>query len=236
MAKPFRGLGRSRKHGGTSNREQKEADAINEQLLLVDLALAQIELGGNDDEVIGKTRLPWGDIRKELQTTLEKIVAPEAQEMAMREIASRLIEKKQPDLALMLAGSLSGEDAFGRRPPVYSQKIALQFSSDQKPDAEMPPANAKEDYKNAPVRSGYAEGHARKGDFDAAFMSMVDISRARRRINWKRASAWRRLPWRRAKEKATEAFKARLRRQSVGNPGRRSSSRPTFPIGRAFNL
>ena len=146
--------------------------AVNEQLFLIELAAAQCELGGvGDDLATNNKRKPeWGLVQKSILTTLSSIKAPEAQEWAMREVASRLIDRKQPDIALSLAGSLSGQEE--KRMPAFSQQIALLVLSDNQenlptPLKELPKPDAKE-LADGRVRAGGAEGYARKGEFDQA--------------------------------------------------------------------
>ena len=146
----------------------KNPTAINENLFLIDLALAQIELGGDDEEILIKARLPWEKVRDELSATLQKIKAPEVQVLALREVGTRLFEKKQAELAVGLAATLGG--AEGKRLTPFRQQIALLFVMPDQEDklqkiVKKPDLAVIKELQDAFARIGYAEGFARKDDY-----------------------------------------------------------------------
>jgi hypothetical protein len=156
-----------------------KAPTIDRDLFLLTLALSQIELGGSEDDALSKLKLSWKEdaLSNELRQTLELIKAPEARVWAMREVASRLLEKGQPRLAIGLASRVNDIVVAGRK-PMESQIIALAVATDDKNLLEgdqLPkaPEPGKES-KDASARIGYAEGYARKERFKDA----LDIAAA----------------------------------------------------------
>lgn len=150
----------------------KKNPAVNEQLALIDLAVAQIDLAGDEDAILRKTRLEWEKVRGELAATLQKIQTPEVRVMAMRDIGTRLIAMKQAELAIGLAATLSNSDD-PKKKPTLRQQIALQYSTPGQADkvTQKKPDPSKPDFKDKDLqnaRVGFAEGCARKGDFDDA--------------------------------------------------------------------
>ncbi len=140
--------------------------AINEQLFLIDVALAQIELGGDAADLVGATKLSWEDTRSEIEATLTRIKNPDILVMALREVGSRLFEKGQGELAIGLTVKPAAADGQGRRSPAYRQQIALIFAKGEPESLKKIPAE--KNLKDANVRVGYAEGYARKGDYGKA--------------------------------------------------------------------
>jgi LSD1 subclass zinc finger protein len=156
---------------------------VNQPLFLIELALAQIELGGNEDEILRKAKIPWELVREDLETTLQQIRPPILQAQALREVATRLIEKNQLELALGLAGGLAG-DAENKR-PAFNQEISLYYLLPEqkerpKTHPKIPDPTAKDIDPNA--RIGYAEGYARKDEFDKADALCMAAGPARDRL------------------------------------------------------
>jgi hypothetical protein len=151
-----------------------EKPEIHEQFFLIDLALSQIESGGTGDDVLLKKRQEWEQTRKDLDATLKQIKTPEIQVIALREIAARLeqqLDLKDPKaMAIGLAGGLSAE-VNNKRPLAFRQQIALVIADDKKLEGvEELDLTAKEfEEGTGHRRVGFAEGHARKGQFDEAF-------------------------------------------------------------------
>jgi hypothetical protein len=75
--------------------------------LLIELALSQVDLGGNPDQVSEGKRLAWPEVRKEVGVTLSTIGNAEARSEGLRRVTRKLIEKGQPGLAEELAEQLS---------------------------------------------------------------------------------------------------------------------------------
>jgi hypothetical protein len=91
---------------------------LDRELGLIELALTQLQLGGDKPEVDAKTRLPWQDALKDTQETLQLIgQAPDPREPTsrltgarvegIREVCRTLIERSQAHLASALATDLS---------------------------------------------------------------------------------------------------------------------------------
>lgn len=143
--------------------------AVNEQLSLVDLALAQIELGGEGDDLLTKARVDWESVRKELVLTLQKIRTPDVQVIALREVSARLFEKKQAELAIGLTASMSASEAGDKgRPPAFRQHIANLCALKKEKDLDRIKRPTGKEPADSNARVGFAEGRARQGDFDAA--------------------------------------------------------------------
>jgi hypothetical protein len=64
-------------------------------ILLTELALAEIELGGNEADANKEIRLLWSKTQPLLLTTLQQIHDPEARRQAVRVVSERLIERGQ---------------------------------------------------------------------------------------------------------------------------------------------
>jgi hypothetical protein len=145
---------------------------IDEQLFLIELALSQIELGGDGDELIGAKKMPWKDVLPEVVNTLRKIEIPEVQVIALREVGARFLEKKQPELAINAAAALSnvgGND----KPQAFRQQIAFMSIMSKHEEmlktlAKMPDLDAKEELQDGHARVGFAEGMARKKSYEDA--------------------------------------------------------------------
>jgi hypothetical protein len=70
---------------------------------LIDLAVSQIELGGEGKDVDNGERLSWKDTPTELRQTLDKITSPEAKVLALHEVGRLLISKGHQNVAALLA-------------------------------------------------------------------------------------------------------------------------------------
>src|SRR5207249_9311873 len=81
-----------------SSRPGYERDAA-----LIDLAVSQIELGGEGKEVDNGERLSWKETPNELRQTLDKINSSEAKVLALHEVGRRLIHKGHQNVAALLA-------------------------------------------------------------------------------------------------------------------------------------
>jgi hypothetical protein len=75
-----------------------ERDAV-----LLDLAQAQVELGGNSEEIEKGTRLKWDAVQGDVAATLTAINNEEARLLALRGVCRRLIALGQAERALPLA-------------------------------------------------------------------------------------------------------------------------------------
>jgi hypothetical protein len=150
--------------------------SVDNDLLLIQLALTATELGGTEDDEIAKEKWNWkGDtLPKLLQSTLEAIKAPEAKAMALRLLTTRLLEKEQSELAIGVASQLSNPEA-GRRPPATAQLVVLLLLKDKTQDAEKYVKAPVKDVPPEPLaRIAYTEFYVRKGSYaEAAELAMV---------------------------------------------------------------
>lgn len=151
--------------------------AINEQLFLIDLAMAQIEMGGDEandrDDIFAKKKIDWSKVLQDLTATIGSIKHPDAQAIALREVGNRLFERRQQSLAISLAAKFS-VDPGGQKHPPFRQQIAFRIAL---PDGEKKltetvkkPIVGKDTF-DSHARVGFAEGYARKDvpDFGYAF-------------------------------------------------------------------
>jgi hypothetical protein len=67
--------------------------------VLIDLAISQVELGGDKAQSLENTRLEWETIGKELRRTLEHISTPEARVEAVARVGRALLTHNQEKLA-----------------------------------------------------------------------------------------------------------------------------------------
>jgi hypothetical protein len=150
---------------------------IEYDLFLIDLALTIAELGGSDDDEIAKEKWSWKgrELPKLLQSTLDAIKAPEAKVIALRALSTRLLEKEQAALATGLASQLSNPESGRGRPPATSQLVAL-LKLQKKAVSELvdEPGLPKKSL-DLLTRVGFAEFHARTGDFGEA-MNLADFN------------------------------------------------------------
>jgi hypothetical protein len=140
-------------------------------LFLGELALSLVELGGTEDEERSLEKYQWtgNTLREEMTRVIESIQAPEARVIALRNLSTRLLEKDQAELAISVASQFSNKEKGGRQPLALSQLIVLLLLKNQpldKYDIKAPDFN-KEPPGILP-RLGFAEFHARKGNFTEA--------------------------------------------------------------------
>jgi hypothetical protein len=87
-----------------ANIEPVERDAF-----LLDLALSQIELGGEKLEVENETRLPWEEANKELRQTWQNLTSSEWRTETLRQVTRKLLAKNQGSFAPALASLFPDE-------------------------------------------------------------------------------------------------------------------------------
>jgi hypothetical protein len=150
----------------------KDAD-IDCDFFLRDLAMTQIDLGGPEEEIRAKARFDWNrEVLDELKRTLAKVKTNEVKVIAIRELGTDLMSRKQNELAISMAASQYNPAAKekGQLSPVVSQLTALIIAH---PNAKAkPPLPPVDPAKPAPTdvasRQGHAEGGARTGDSEEA--------------------------------------------------------------------
>jgi hypothetical protein len=80
--------------------------SVEREQLLAELALAQIDLGGDADQAVKGLRLKWDDTAGEVRQTLQQIREPDARAYALRRVCGKLVEKSQKDKIVPLAQQL----------------------------------------------------------------------------------------------------------------------------------
>lgn len=148
----------------------KDVPDYEADFFLIDLARAQIGMGGNDDQVIGKERYPWKEeVQKELLRTLEAMRSLDARQEALRVISSRLIALDQAEVAIALCANLAAGSG-GTRSPLLAQQIALLMALGKEDTAArlVKAPDPKFVLGEAMPRMAYAEGQARKGAYPEA--------------------------------------------------------------------
>jgi hypothetical protein len=147
---------------------KKVPPAYDEELLLAEVALAKVQLGGSEDQAIAKTHLGWSDVQKELERAISGISSPEGQLFALRQVSFALLTQDQGGIAIGLTNQLASSGrATG--PGFQAQKIvlfvALKQDKQAKDIAAPPPEKGKINYLE---RLGYAQGNALLGQFEEA--------------------------------------------------------------------
>ena len=145
---------------------------VEQDFYLIDLARTQFDMGGTEDEIRANKRIDWDTkVLREVLQTLQRIKSPEAKVIAIRELSSDLIARKQVALAITLAtGQYNpAETAKGGVAPMLPQLTALVFAHG---DAKKLENLIKYPELKGPLdlsaRKAFAEGHARKGECDVA--------------------------------------------------------------------
>jgi hypothetical protein len=72
-------------------------------IILIDLAAAQVELGGEKVEIDKGARLKWDDAYKEARQTAQNVTTPEGHSEAVREVSRRLIARGEISRAPLVA-------------------------------------------------------------------------------------------------------------------------------------
>ncbi|HEY1859454.1 MAG TPA: hypothetical protein VGG61_03825 [Gemmataceae bacterium] len=92
--------------------------SVEREQLLTELALAQVDLGGDADQAVKGLRLKWDDTAGEVRQTLQQIREPDARAYALRRVCRKLVEKSQKDkivpLAQQLGAPRNGAPADGK--------------------------------------------------------------------------------------------------------------------------
>jgi hypothetical protein len=110
-----------------STKSASERDAF-----AIDLALTQIDLFGNQQEVDKGIRAAWRDSARQIGHTLQAIAFPEARLEALRQVSRKLIQKGQVDVAKTIAFEMSSEQQD--RPEMLAV-VGLELFRDGRHDA-----------------------------------------------------------------------------------------------------
>jgi hypothetical protein len=151
---------------------------VDHDLFLLDLALAQIGLAGNEDQIYAKTRFEWEAVKKEVDQTLRRIKDKDAKVVAVREVAGALLFHDQPQLAVTVPIAVSGAGDPSKSPALPQQNALIFALGDEKAALQaIGKADANEDPKKGAKkqsdlsmqsRIALAEGHAWKGELAEA--------------------------------------------------------------------
>jgi hypothetical protein len=136
--------------------QAEKAAAPERDLLLIQLALNQVDLGGDDAAQIDGVALPWDpDITNEVRQTVNQLGTQEGKAEAIRAVGWKLLQKKQEGSARTVTGQFDQDEAL--TPHV----AALQFPTSQANQVKerFPPPEKGEEVQ-LPKRIAYAEGRA----------------------------------------------------------------------------
>ncbi len=145
-------LQRARALVATENATSSEWDAV-----LIDVALTQVDLGGEQAEVDGGARLKWADAEKELRQTLAQLLSPEARLEAVREVSRKLIAKNQGLLAVSVVRLLH----LAEETPELQALIGLELARANQTKAALTLAEQTQALVPPPPPAG-AEAKARR--------------------------------------------------------------------------
>jgi hypothetical protein len=105
--------------------QDSDAHSGERDAALADLAVAMVELGGNNDETRDGLRLNWEECLRRVRAALTAIHSPDARFEAYRNVAARLVERGQKEAALALA-STAFADSPGLKAAARA-RFALDF-------------------------------------------------------------------------------------------------------------
>jgi hypothetical protein len=88
----------------------KLTDPAEQDAMLIDLALTEVDLGGEPLEKKKGTRLTWEDVQKSLTGTLSALHSPQARFEAVRLVGRKLLVKKQPGIAIAIVRSICTQE------------------------------------------------------------------------------------------------------------------------------
>jgi hypothetical protein len=90
---------------------QANVETVEREAFLIDLALAQIDLGGDKPDVENGTRLPWEEANKELRQTWQNLTSADGRAEALRPVTRKLLAKNQGGFAPALAALFPDESS-----------------------------------------------------------------------------------------------------------------------------
>jgi hypothetical protein len=216
----------------TKNVADPERDKV-----LLELLLITVELGGDAES---DTTVAWGDVGTELLRTLMQFSTAETKLVALRELSSRLVARGQKGMALSLAEQLSppepketghpeppadppeGDEGPKQPPrkdkakpppsPLIAGRVALTYSLGDQAEAAkaLTVPNPRDEIKDLVPRLAFAEGKARKGEWDAARQLAKAPGPALHRLEASLAVAAVALAEKKAEEAKQNAQDARL--------------------------
>ncbi len=150
---------------------------VDREMMLIRLARSQILLGGDEDQVYYKKRLEWKkEVREEVLRTLERLGSDFFLAIALRQVGSDLLAKDQSGVIIGLATTTAPTTDLNRRASrslLAAQYVAFLLSQkDKKLDSlaanSIIPPKSEDEIRVLATRLAYAEGHARKGEWQEA--------------------------------------------------------------------
>lgn len=148
-----------------SSRSNDAAESLDADLMLIDLALATLELGAqNNDDLLTRERLEWGDVDKELSRTIDRIQSRDGKAAALRRLSVALTRMKKPEIAAGLCTRFANQE--NQKAPLLAHLVAVG-KADLAANIAKQPNPAKEAVATL-ARVGYAEGFARQGKITEA--------------------------------------------------------------------
>jgi len=149
---------------------------LDQDLMLMRVALAVVDLGGDTKEVADDERLEWDSAAKELRSTLGGIGALDVKALAVREVTAKLLKKQQAGVAVNLVRMLSADEGSPIRAiwvglahdPSLPLKEADLKDMREQVKRQVPPPSAAKGALDKVTRLGYAEARAREGKYDEA--------------------------------------------------------------------
>jgi hypothetical protein len=84
-------------------------EPVEREAALIQLAQAQIDLGGDKPDVDQETRLPWDEANKEVRQTLQNVGTPEGRAEALRQVTRKYLARNQGVSAVALASLFPAE-------------------------------------------------------------------------------------------------------------------------------
>jgi hypothetical protein len=140
---------RAREQFGKALAALMGAGGAEHDALLGELALAQVELGGDKAEVDDGVRLSWDDTQKSVRATLTAMSAHYAQREALRAVCRRLLERGQTQRLLPLAAQVHPASGANRAEALAVAGLELHRGG-QKAEAEKAAAQVLELYNAEP--------------------------------------------------------------------------------------
>lgn len=138
-----------------------------EELMLIEIGLSFLPLGGDEEQVVQKTRIGWEEIGEELGRVLRAIRSEEGRAFALRVINDQLRKINKADLAVTLTNQATTANGASL---VAAEQISLLYALDREKLAPKlmapPPENGGSIDR---VRAAaYAMAHAQRGDTEKA--------------------------------------------------------------------
>jgi transcription elongation factor Elf1 len=110
---------------------------VEREVLLGELALAQVDAGGDTKQADAGTHLPWKDALPEVQSTLTQIKTFEVREDAARDVARKLVARGLRKEVNGLVRNVIAQGADGARPEAFGVAGLELLKADPKMAADL---------------------------------------------------------------------------------------------------